>query len=42
MKIPIIDLKNNKNEFNFKIKTSSTLLCSVSNNNYIMKIYIIF
>ena len=42
MKKPIIDIKNNKNDFNFKNKTTPTLLCSVIIINYIMKIYIIF
>lgn len=40
MKIPIIDLKINKNEFNFKNKTTPTLFCSVSNNKlYYENIY---
>ena len=40
MKIPIIDINNNKNEFKFKNKTSSNLLCSVSNNKlYYENIY---
>ena len=40
MKIPKLDIKNNKNEFNFKNKTSPTLLCSVNNNKlYYENIY---